>query len=305
LGKQWLPKAALDARMTPSMMENNVRLASIRLDGAIFPVLVQGDGLLPLAEPDIKSIVTRLGRGDNVALARSSRAHIPYDSAVFVPPLPDPEKIICLGLNYRDHAAEGGHQIPDYPALFIRTSRSFVGHREALIRPSVSERFDYEAELVVVVGRTCRRATRETGLDYVFGYTLMNDGSVRDYQRKSTQWTAGKNFDRSGSIGPVIVSKEELPPGAIGLPIRCVVNDQLLQSGNTGDMIFSVADAIAILSEIMTLQPGDLIAMGTPAGVGFARKPPVWLKTGDVCAVEIDGIGKLMNTVRDEDYNAV
>jgi 2-keto-4-pentenoate hydratase/2-oxohepta-3-ene-1,7-dioic acid hydratase in catechol pathway len=137
-------------------------------------------------------------------------------------------------------------------------------------------------------------------LQAVFGYTVFNDGSVRDYQRKSGQWTAGKNFDASGAIGPAIVTKDELPDGADGLRVSCRVNGETLQDGNTSDMIFSVPRIIAILSEIMTLEPGDLIAMGTPAGVGFARKPPIWLKAGDLCEVEVEGVGRLSNVVEDE-----
>jgi 2-keto-4-pentenoate hydratase/2-oxohepta-3-ene-1,7-dioic acid hydratase in catechol pathway len=199
-----------------------------------------------------------------------------------------------------DHAAEGGHPIPDYPALFMRTATSIVGHGQPLVRPQASDRFDYEAELMVVVGRRCRHASESDALDAVFGYGVFNDGSLRDYQRKSTQWTAGKNFGASGAFGPVIVSKDEVAPGAHGLRIACRINGETLQDGNTADMIFPVARAIALLSEIMTLEPGDLIAMGTPAGVGFARKPPVWLKAGDRCEIEIEGIGLLVNKVVDE-----
>lgn len=215
-------------------------------------------------------------------------------------PVARPGKIICVGLNYRDHALEGGHQIPDYPALFMRGATSLVPHGQAMLRPGCSEKFDYEAELAIVIGRSTRHALERTALDAVFGYTIFNDGSIRDYQRRSAQWTAGKNFDRTGGLGPAIVTADALPPGAAGLAVRARVGGETLQDGNTSEMIFPVARIIEILSEIMTLEPGDLIATGTPAGVGFARKPPRWLKDGDLCEIEIEGIGTLRNPIRDD-----
>ena len=215
-------------------------------------------------------------------------------------PLASPGKIICLGLNYVDHAKEGGYDVPDYPALFMRTMSSMVAADEPLVRPSASEKFDYEAELMVIIGKGGRHIAKEDALDHVFGYTLFNDGSVRDYQRKTHQWTPGKNFDKSGSIGPVIVTPDELPAGASGLKIQTRLNGDYLQDANTRDMIFPVADTLAILSEVMTLSPGDMIAMGTPPGVGHARRPPVWMKPGDTVEVEIEKIGILANKIIDE-----
>ena len=212
-------------------------------------------------------------------------------------PIEDPGKILCLGLNYADHAAEGGHAVPDYPALFLRATSSMIAHGAPMVVPQCSERLDYEAELMIVIGTRCRHVPEDRALEAVFGYTIFNDGSVRDYQRKTTQWTAGKNFDATGPVGPWVVTADELPPGAAGLSIRSRLGDRVLQDSNTDRMIFGVAQTIAILSEVMTLEPGDLIAMGTPEGVGHARKPPLWLKPGDTIAIDIEKIGTLLNPV--------
>lgn len=212
-------------------------------------------------------------------------------------PVPNPGKIICVGLNYREHAKEGGNPIPDYPAIFLRAQTSLVPHGMPLLVPEVSQELDYEAELAVVIGARARKVAERDALGCVFGYSCFNDGSVRDFQRKSSQWTIGKNFDGTGAFGPHVTTADELPPGAAGLNIRTRLNGVVMQSGNTSDMIFSMERLIAIVSDVMTLEPGDLIVTGTPSGVGYARKPPVFLKPGDVCAIEIDGIGVLRNPV--------
>jgi acylpyruvate hydrolase len=226
-----------------------------------------------------------------------ANARRPASELSWTLPIARPGKIICLGLNYADHAAEGGHALPDYPALFMRCATSLVAATKPMVRPACSTRFDFEAELMLVIGKGGRHLSEADALDAVFGYTLFNDGSVRDYQRKTTQWTPGKNFDATGALGPCIVSADELPPGATGLGIRCLLNGKVMQSSNTDRMIFNVRRTLAILSEIMTLEPCDLVALGTPDGVGNARKPPVYLEPGDVVAVEIDGIGRLENPV--------
>ena len=211
-------------------------------------------------------------------------------------PVPRPGKVICIGLNYRAHAVEGGNPIPDYPAVFLRGATSLVGPQENMILPACSDKFDYEAELAIVIGRTAT-SVGAGALDYVAGYSCFNDGSVRDYQRKSSQWTMGKNFDRTGGFGPELVTPDELPAGASGLRIVSRLNGQIMQDGNTNDMIFDAAALIATLSEAMTLEPGDIIATGTPAGVGYARKPPVFMQAGDRIEVEIERIGILTNMV--------
>lgn len=215
-------------------------------------------------------------------------------------PISDPGKIVCLGLNYADHAKEGGHSLPGYPSLFLRVPTSLIAHGAPIVVPRCSEQLDYEAELMIVIGKRCRHVPEDQALDVVFGYTLFNDGSIREYQRRTTQWTAGKNFDGTGPVGPWIVTADELPPGAVGLRIHSRLGDRILQDSNTEHMIFSVAKTISLLSEIMTLEPGDLIATGTPEGVGHARKPPLWLKPGDEITVEVEGIGALTNPVAAE-----
>jgi 2-keto-4-pentenoate hydratase/2-oxohepta-3-ene-1,7-dioic acid hydratase in catechol pathway len=223
----------------------------------------------------------------------------PLSSVELLPPIPRPGKILCLGLNYAAHAAEGGNQVPEHPTVFVRVTTSLVGPGAPVIRPRVSTQLDYEVELAVVIGRKCHDVAEDDGLSYVFGYTIMNDVSVRDYQRRTSQWTLGKNFDGSGPLGPAIVTADELPAGAHGLGIRTRLNGELLQNGNTADMVFPAARIVALLSEVMTLMPGDVIAAGTPSGVGHARRPQLWMKPGDTVSCEIDGIGTLSNPIVD------
>ncbi|MBU2891042.1 fumarylacetoacetate hydrolase family protein [Celeribacter halophilus] len=216
-------------------------------------------------------------------------------------PVAAPGKILCLGLNYIEHIKEGGYDIPDYPAIFMRTRKSIMAAGAPLVRPTCSEQLDYEAELMIVIGKGGRHISEADALDHVFGYTVFNDGSVRDYQRKTHQWTPGKNFDNTGAIGPYVVTPEDLPEGAAGLKIESRVGDEILQSSNTGNMIWSVAQTIAIMSQFTTLEPGDLIAMGTPPGVGHAKKPgPRWLKPGETVEIEIERIGICASPVVDE-----
>jgi 2-keto-4-pentenoate hydratase/2-oxohepta-3-ene-1,7-dioic acid hydratase in catechol pathway len=215
-------------------------------------------------------------------------------------PIPNPGKFVCLGLNYAEHAKEGGHALPDYPSLFLRASTSLIGPDDPMIVPSCSKHLDYEAELAIVIGKRCRHVREEDAHKVIFGFTVFNDGSIRDYQRRTQQWTAGKNFDGTGSLGPWIVTADEVPPNAKGLGIRTRLNNQLMQNSNTDHMIFSVYRTIAILSEFMSLEAGDVIASGTPNGVGHARTPPVWMKPGDTVEVEVDGIGVLRNPIAAE-----
>ena len=235
-----------------------------------------------------------------LAAAKARGSGRPLDSVKLLPVVPRPGKFICLGRNYVEHAKEGGGEVPDYPAVFFRGATSLVAPGDPLIRPLCSTAFDYEAELAVVIGQGGKHISESHALDHVAGYTCFNDGSVRDYQRRTQQWTMGKNFDGSGPFGPWLVTPDELPPGAKGLRIMTRLNGELMQDGNSADMVFDVARTISILSEAMTLETGDVIATGTPAGVGYARKPPVWLKDGDLCEIEIEGIGVLRNPVRDE-----
>lgn len=233
--------------------------------------------------------------------AARAKSRLPLASIVHLPPVIAPAKAIAVGLNYVDHAAESPYKdAPKYPVLFHRYPQSWVAHGAALVRPHVSSQFDYEGEMVIVIGKPGRYIDRDHALEHVAGYSIFNDGSIRDYQFKSTQWMMGKNFDASGAFGPEFVTADELPAGAAGLRLRTRLNGQVLQDANTRDMIFDVATLVQVCSEAMTLLPGDIVISGTPAGVGFARKPPVFMRAGDVCEVEIEGIGALRNSVVDE-----
>lgn len=270
----------------------------------------QGDEVvdLSIAAPDLpRDLRGLLAQGPD-ALAAAARAAEQAAAAArrpllgldYLPPAWNPSKTICLGLNYVDHAAEGGFTPPDYPTLFMRGPSSFVGHGHPIVRPLASTKLDYEAELVAVIGRRARHVAEAEALSVVAGYSIFNDASVRDYQRLTPQWTIGKNFDATGGFGPEFVSADELPPGARGLGIRSRLNGRVMQNANTEDMIFSVAKTIALITACLTLEPGDVLVMGTPAGVGYARTPPVFMRDGDVCEIEIEGIGVLSNPVRDE-----
>lgn len=211
-------------------------------------------------------------------------------------PVPRPGKVICIGLNYRAHAEEGGNAVPDYPSLFLRGATSLAGPEDPILLPECSNQLDFEAELAVVIGKTATNV-RSDPLDYVAGYCCFNDGTVRDYQRKTTQWTAGKNFDQTGAFNADLVTPGELPAGASGLRIQSRLNGKIMQDSNTSDLIFDVATLIVTLSEVMTLEKGDIIATGTPAGVGYARKPPVFMREGDTVEVEIEAIGTVSSRI--------
>ena len=216
---------------------------------------------------------------------------------VFLPVIQRPGKVVCLGVNYIDHAKEGGNQIGDYPAIFLRCSTSLLAHGAPLKLPIFSDKLDFEAELAVVVGRTTKNVSEQQALDSVFGYACFNDATFRDYQRKTSQWTIGKNFDATGAFGPFLVTSDELPAGCMGLRIESRLNGDVMQSANTSDMAFGVARTLSLLSQTMTLEPADVVVMGTPGGVGYARTPPVWMKAGDTIEVEIEGVGILSNPI--------
>ncbi|GID03002.1 fumarylacetoacetate hydrolase family protein [Pseudomonas sp. 008] len=218
----------------------------------------------------------------------------------YLPPIERPGKIVCVGLNYAEHTKESPYEQPSYPSFFPRFASTLVGHGEPIIRPRVSEELDFEGELVVIIGTGGRHISKERALEHVAGYAIFNEASVRDYQFKSPQWTIGKNFDATGAFGPTFVTADELPPGASGLKLVTRLNGAIVQQGNTADMIFNVVDLISILSEAVTLEPGDLIVTGTPAGIGWARTPKLFMKPGDLCTVEIEGLGTLSNLIADE-----
>ncbi|WP_424457727.1 fumarylacetoacetate hydrolase family protein [Ottowia sp.] len=216
-------------------------------------------------------------------------------------PVARPGKIICLGLNYAAHAAEGGNAAPEYPSFFMRGATSLIAHGAPMVCPRVSDKFDFEAELAVIIGRRAKHLTETNALEAVVGYACFNDATLRDYQRRTAQWTIGKNFDATGAFGPWLVPASQLPPGAHGLKIESRLNGKVMQSDNTSHMIVSVAQALVLLTEALTLEPGDVIAMGTPSGVGYARNPPVWMQPGDRIEIEIEGVGLLSNPIVQEE----
>ena len=262
---------------------------------------------LQIADPTVPGDLVQLIATDGLAHAASvaaqaaTAATAELGAVQLLPPVIRPGKVICLGLNYADHAAEGGNARPAYPSFFMRGATSLIGHGQPLIRPRVSQKLDFEAELALVVGRRARHLTPSDALGAVAGYACFNDATLRDYQRRTAQWTIGKNFDGTGAFGPWFVPAPDLPPGAAGLKIESRLNGKVMQSDNTKNMLFPVAETLCLITEAITLEPGDVVVMGTPAGVGYARTPPVWMQPGDRIEIEIEGIGVLGNTVTDEE----
>ncbi|MBT8089127.1 MAG: fumarylacetoacetate hydrolase family protein [Gammaproteobacteria bacterium] len=217
----------------------------------------------------------------------------------FVPVIPNPDKILCVGVNYRPHIEEMGRQAPDHPVVFVRFPASLSGHNEPILRPRASKQFDFEGELAIVIGKRARHVDRDDALDYIAGYCCFMDGSIRDWQRHTPQFTPGKNFHRSGAMGPCIVTADEIPdPSA--LQLTTLVNGEEMQRGRVADLVFDIPALIEYCSTFSELLPGDIIATGTPGGVGAARTPPVWLQAGDTVEVEIPGVGRLRSPVLDE-----
>jgi 2-keto-4-pentenoate hydratase/2-oxohepta-3-ene-1,7-dioic acid hydratase in catechol pathway len=226
-----------------------------------------------------------------------SGVFIGEEEVTYLPPLSRSSKILCVGLNYRDHAEETGFVAPEYPTIFARFASGLVGHNAPLIKPRISDDFDFEGEMAIVIGKSGHEISTEDALSHVGAYSIFNDGSVRDYQLRTTQWTVGKNFDGTGAFGPWLVSPEALPPGATGLQLTTRLNGEVVQSASTADMVFGVAELISILSTAMTLEAGDVIVSGTPAGIGMTRTPPLYMRDGDICEVEIESVGCLRNPI--------
>jgi len=276
-----------------------MRLARVSKDGKT-GLAAKIDGETKVVwDADLADLDAQIAIGKLASAGAAAAAGETVDDAslAFLPPVAKPRKIICLGLNYRDHAEEAGLGIPEFPVLFGRFASSLIGHGAPIILPKVSEQLDWEAELVVVLSKGGKNIAEADALDHVAGYSVFNDASIRDYQLRTPQWTAGKNFDDTGAFGPWLVTPDEVPAGAAGLKIECRVNGEVMQSSNTGNLICTVANTIHRLSTFMTLEAGDVIVMGTPGGVGVARDPQVWMKAGDVCEIEIEGIGLLKNAV--------
>jgi 2-keto-4-pentenoate hydratase/2-oxohepta-3-ene-1,7-dioic acid hydratase in catechol pathway len=275
--------------------------------------VVEGDHVIDVqaadaAAPSDLGEDLRKSNGDLKPLADLAKkapasARRPLEGLKYALPVPRPGKIVCLGLNYLDHVKEGPQKdnIPKFQSIFFRVLTSLTPHLQPLIRPQKSIQLDYEGELVVVIGKRAKHLTMANATDCIAGYACANEGSVREYQRHTTQWGMGKNFDRTGSVGPWMVTADELPRGGKGLKIQTRLNGNTMQSSNTDHFMFPVAESLVYLTEGMTLEPGDILFTGTPSGVGHARKPePVWMKAGDTCEVEIEGVGTLRNPIEDE-----
>ena len=276
-----------------------MRIARVSKDGRIGLAAKSGDTVTVVFDADLADLDAQIAAGTLAEAGAKAAAGEAVDETAltFLPPVARPSKIICLGLNYRDHAEESGLGIPEFPVLFARFTSSLIGHGAPIILPKVSEQLDWEAELVVVLSKGGKAIAKADALAHVAGYSVFNDASIRDFQMRTPQWTAGKNFDNTGAFGPWLVTPEDLPAGAAGLKIECRVDGVVMQSSNTGNLIFDVATTIEILSGFMTLEAGDVLVMGTPGGVGFARKPPVFMTAGQTCEVEIEGVGLLVNPI--------
>jgi 2-keto-4-pentenoate hydratase/2-oxohepta-3-ene-1,7-dioic acid hydratase in catechol pathway len=290
-----------------------MKIVGFEAQGSVRVGVVEGDGVIDIQLADAKAPNDlgewlRRGDGDLAPLADLARrapanARRPLKGLKYALPVAQPGKIVCLGLNYLEHVKEGTQRdnIPKFPTIFFRGLTSLVPHESPIIRPQVSEQLDYEAELILVVGRRAKHLTMDNAYGCIAGYSSGNEGSVREFQRKTTQWAMGKNFDRTGGVGTWLVTADELPPGAKGLKIESRLNGKVMQSDNTDNMMFPVAEMLVYLTQGITLEPGDVIFTGTPSGVGHARKPnPVWMRHGDVCEVEIEGVGTLRNPIEDE-----
>jgi len=261
------------------------------------------DQIFPLDAVGYGDALSFLAAGEQAWYAAVSRAKdispeklIPLTSVRLLSPLPRPGKILCVGLNYRDHAVESKMDLPKVPAVFTKFANAVTGHGTDVVIPKMTKQADYEAEMAVVIGKTARRVDAKNWQEYVFGYTILNDVSARDVQLSTSQWSLGKSFDTFAPIGPAIVSKDEITDPHV-LDIKLSIDGEVLQHSNTKELIFKVPDLIAYLSSIVTLDPGDLISTGTPAGVGLGRTPQRWLRAGETMTVAVEKIGTLTNSI--------
>ena len=266
---------------------------------------VQGDRVLDLGPllgaqaPDLKTLIAKKMLPLAAQALASHRAELAFGQLQLLPVIPNPDKIVCVGLNYHEHVKESGRDLTEKPALFLRVSASQVGHGQDIMRPPESARLDYEGEIAVVISTAGRRIAEADAWGHIAGYACYNDGSVRDWQNFTTQWTAGKNFWRTGGFGPWMVSADEIAPGQ-KLTLTTRLNGQELQRASTDMMIHSIPRQIAFISTFMPLEPGDVIVTGTPGGVGNKRTPQLFMKPGDVVEIEVDAVGVLRNTIRDD-----
>jgi 2-keto-4-pentenoate hydratase/2-oxohepta-3-ene-1,7-dioic acid hydratase in catechol pathway len=281
-----------------------MRLASFERKGRPGFGIVVGDGVVDLAARfagQLNSLREVLASVDSRELERLAGSALDFGvkEVAFAPVIPDAAKLLCIGVNYMPHIKEMGRERPERPVVFVRFGDSIVGHGQPLLAPRESEQFDFEGELAVVIGKRARRVSRERALEHVAGYSCFNDGSIRDYQRHSQQFTPGKNFHASGSFGPWLVTADEQPdPKKLRLQTR--LNGAVVQDESVGELCFDIPQLIEYCSTWAQLEPGDVIVTGTPGGVGAGRTPPLWMKAGDTVEVDITGVGVLSNPVADE-----
>ena len=281
-----------------------MRLASFRTAQGASYGAVTDQGIVDLGRrlgnrySDLRALLERNGL-EEARKAAGSSADYKESELTWLPLIPNPGKIVCVGLNYEEHRQETGRDKTEQPALFLRLAESQVGHKQPLLRPRESKNLDYEAEIAVIIGRAGRRISQKDSWNHIAGYSCYNDGSVRDWQRHTIQWTAGKNFASTGGFGPWMVTADEIPAGTL-LTLSCRLNGERMQHATTEQMIFKIPKLIEYISSFTTLAPGDVIVTGTPGGVGARRNPPVWMKPGDKVEIEIDKVGVLVNTIGED-----
>jgi 2-keto-4-pentenoate hydratase/2-oxohepta-3-ene-1,7-dioic acid hydratase in catechol pathway len=281
-----------------------MRLATFKTAQGASYGAVTGKGIVDLRRylgnqyPDLKALIEGDGFSKVQPFLSEAADYQPSD-ITWLPVIPNPGKIVCVGLNYQEHVVETGRENTEQPAIFLRLPESQVGHRQPLVRPRESKNLDYEAEIAVIIGKAGRRISQKDAWSHIAGYSCYNDGSVRDWQRHTVQWTAGKNFARTGGFGPWMVTADEIAPGT-KMTLSCRLNGERMQHATTEQMIFKIPKILEYVSTWTTLVPGDVIVTGTPGGVGARRTPPVWLKPGDKVEVEIDKVGVLENTIGED-----
>jgi 2-keto-4-pentenoate hydratase/2-oxohepta-3-ene-1,7-dioic acid hydratase in catechol pathway len=284
---------------------SHLKLATYLHQNAACYGIVEGDGIIDLSRrigarfPDVRTLLAHAGLGDAKKAAAGQKPDIKLSEVTLLPPIPNPGKIFCIGLNYEDHRQETKREKTEAPAVFVRFPESQVGHGQPILRPRESTKLDFEGEIAVIIGKAGRRIAEKDSWDYVAGYSCYNDGSVRDWQWATTQWTAGKNFAATGGFGPWIVTADEIPAGT-ELTLITRLNGVEMQHTTTDLMVHSIPSLIAHLSTWVPLEAGDVIVSGTPGGVGARREPPVWMKPGDVVEIEVSRVGVLRNTIKDD-----
>lgn len=267
--------------------------------------IVNGDDVLDLTPllgsqaPDLKSLIAQNLLNAAAEAAKTRTPTLKFSQLTLLPVIPNPGQIFCIGLNYGEHVRESGREVPETPPIFIRLADSQVAHGQDIVRPPESHRLDYEGEVAVIIGRGGRRIKQDDAWNHIAGYSCYNDGSVRDWQMASSQWTPGKNFFKTGGFGPWMVTSDEIAPGQV-MRLQTVLNGQVLQDTTTDKMIHSIPRQIAYISTFIPLSPGDVIVTGTPGGVGNKREPQIFMKPGDVCEIVVDAIGTLRNSIRDD-----